>query len=168
MTLSYIPLFTVTYFFWWHKPKDVLTPSIVTLPDMSEEQKRIFRSMTISNKFDNKGMEDQVTYCDFRARTKLVEFYGATAFTYAVAHKLLYRPESHRYLTARVFEKEAEDMRALEQAAEKAAQTVTERAMRNAQANPGAHRGTSNYVCLMFFRYERSVIRQYGKQILHL
>ncbi|KFY96762.1 hypothetical protein V500_02312 [Pseudogymnoascus sp. VKM F-4518 (FW-2643)] len=107
MTLSYIPLFTVTYFFWWHKPKDILSPSIVTLPDMSEEQERIFKSMTISNKFDNEGMEDQVTYWNIW------------------------------YLTPRVFEKEAEDkiMRALEQAAEKAAQTTTGR---NAQANPGA------------------------------
>jgi hypothetical protein len=25
MTLSYIPLFTITYFFWWYKPKDILT-----------------------------------------------------------------------------------------------------------------------------------------------
>ncbi|KFY32547.1 hypothetical protein V493_00098 [Pseudogymnoascus sp. VKM F-4281 (FW-2241)] len=110
MTLSYIPLFTVTYFFWWHKPKDILTPSIVTLPDMSEEQERIFKSMTISNKFDNEGMEDQVTYWNIW------------------------------YLTPRVFEKEAEDktMRALEQAAEKAAKTATKRAMGDAQANPGA------------------------------
>ncbi|KFY17601.1 hypothetical protein V492_00543 [Pseudogymnoascus sp. VKM F-4246] len=110
MTLSYIPLFTVTYFFWWHKPKDILTPSIVTLPDMSEEQKRIFKSMTISNKFDNEGMDDQVTYWNIW------------------------------YLTPRVFEKQAEDkaMRALEQAAETAVQTATERATRNAQANPRA------------------------------
>jgi hypothetical protein len=58
MTLSYIPLFTVTYFFWWYKPKDILTPSVVTLPVMSDEQKSIFKSMAVSNKFD---IEDQVT-----------------------------------------------------------------------------------------------------------
>ena len=33
--------------------------------------------------------------CDFRVRTKLAEFYGATAFTYAVASKLLYRTLVH-------------------------------------------------------------------------
>ena len=35
MTLSYVPLFAITYFFWWLKPKDVLVPSIVDLPIMS-------------------------------------------------------------------------------------------------------------------------------------
>jgi hypothetical protein len=33
--------------------------------------------------------------CDFRARTKLVEFSGATAFTYAVTRKLLDRTKLH-------------------------------------------------------------------------
>ena len=79
MTVSYIPLFAVTYFFWWYKPKDILTPSIVTLPDMCEEQKHIFEAMAISNKFDNEGMKDQVTYWNVW------------------------------YLTPRVFEKEAEN-----------------------------------------------------------
>jgi hypothetical protein len=37
--------------------------------------------------------------CDFRERTKLVEFYGATAFTYAVARKLLYRTKLRPYVT---------------------------------------------------------------------
>jgi hypothetical protein len=32
MTLSYIPLFAVTYFFWWEKPKDVFAPTVVRLP----------------------------------------------------------------------------------------------------------------------------------------
>jgi hypothetical protein len=109
MTLSYIPLFTVTYFFWWHKPKDIMMPSSVTLPDMSEVQERTFKSMSISNKFDNEGMGVQVTYWNIW------------------------------YLTPRVFEKEAEDrtLRALEQAAEIAAQTATERAIKDAQTNPG-------------------------------
>ncbi|KFY13961.1 hypothetical protein V491_06200 [Pseudogymnoascus sp. VKM F-3775] len=99
MTLSYIPLFTVTYFFWWHKPKDIRKPSIITLPDMTEEQERIFKSMTISDKFDNEGTEEQATYWTIW------------------------------YLTPRVFEKEAEDkiIRDLEQAVKKATQTATER-----------------------------------------
>lgn len=110
MTLSYIPLFTVTYFFWWYKPKDILSPSIVTLPEMSEEQEHTFKSMTISNKFDNEGMEDQVSYWN------------------------IWR------LTPRVFEKEAEDQtqRVLELVAEKATQAAIERAMRNSEANSGA------------------------------
>jgi hypothetical protein len=29
LTLSYILLFGVTYIFWWHKPNDILMPSIV-------------------------------------------------------------------------------------------------------------------------------------------
>jgi hypothetical protein len=62
MTLGYIPLFVATYFFWWDKPKDVRSPSIVELPDMSPEQRNIFESMAVSNKFDNEGMKDQVTY----------------------------------------------------------------------------------------------------------
>jgi len=108
MTLSYIPLFTVTYFFWWYKPKDIRTPSIVDLPDMCPEQKRIFESMAVSNKFDNEGMEDQVTYWNVW------------------------------YLTPRVFEKKAEDkaIRALEKAAEKAAQTAAGRAVKSAHDNP--------------------------------
>jgi hypothetical protein len=79
MTLSYIPLFAVTYFFWWEKPKDILTPSIVELPDMSPDQKQMFESMAVSKKFDDEGTGDQVAY--------------RTAW----------------YLTPRVFEKEAED-----------------------------------------------------------
>lgn len=61
MTLGYIPMFVVTYFFWWDKPKDIRSPSIVELPDMSEEQRHVFESMAVSNKFDNEGMKDQVT-----------------------------------------------------------------------------------------------------------
>ncbi|KFY01561.1 hypothetical protein V490_00850 [Pseudogymnoascus sp. VKM F-3557] len=107
MTLSYIPLFTVTYFFWWHKPKDILMPSIVALPDMSEEQGHTFESMTISNKFDNEGMKDQVSYWN------------------------IWR------LTPRVFEKEAEDQirRALEQTADKASQTPIEAGTENASTD---------------------------------
>ncbi|KAM0796513.1 hypothetical protein BDR22DRAFT_825134 [Usnea florida] len=45
MTLSYVLLFAITYFFWWPKPKDVLTPSIIDLPDMLSGQKSTFEAM---------------------------------------------------------------------------------------------------------------------------
>lgn len=79
MTLSYIPLFIATYYLWWFKPKDISTPSVVNLPHMSPEQKTIFESMAVSHKFDDEGLEDQVTLW------------------------------SVLRLTPRVFEKEAED-----------------------------------------------------------
>lgn len=61
MTLGYVPLFAVTYFLWWHKPKDIRSPSIVELPCMDERQKDIFESMAISDKFDE-GLVGPVTY----------------------------------------------------------------------------------------------------------
>lgn len=79
MTLSYIPLFAITYLFWWVKPKDVLTPSIVDLPDMLEEQRATFESMAVSSVFDEEGLDKQGSLW------------------------------SVWYLTPRVFEKEAED-----------------------------------------------------------
>ncbi|PYI03202.1 hypothetical protein BO78DRAFT_199899 [Aspergillus sclerotiicarbonarius CBS 121057] len=79
MTLGYIPLFIVTYFFWWEKPKDIRSPSIVELPAMSLEQRERFESMAVSDKFDNEGSKVQMTYWN----------------TW--------------YLTPRVFEKEEED-----------------------------------------------------------
>lgn len=79
MTMGYIPLFIVTYFFWWNKPKDVRSPSMIDLPAMSLEQMEVFESMAVSNKFDNEGMGDQVSYWNVW------------------------------YLTPRVFEKEEED-----------------------------------------------------------
>ncbi|KAG0645627.1 hypothetical protein D0Z07_8460 [Hyphodiscus hymeniophilus] len=79
MTLSYIPLFVATYGFWWKKPKDIKTLSIITLPPMQPEQLRLFESMAVSNKFDDEGLEVQVSYWNIW------------------------------YLTPRVFEKEAED-----------------------------------------------------------
>ncbi|KAJ6049543.1 uncharacterized protein N7446_007129 [Penicillium canescens] len=79
MTLGYIPLFIVTYFFWWNKPKDIRSPSIVGLPDMTPEQMQTFESMAVSNKFDNEGIKHQVSHWNVW------------------------------YLTPRVFEKEEED-----------------------------------------------------------
>jgi len=101
MTLSYIPLFFITYFFWWSKPKDIRSPSIVDLPMMTSEQRHTFDSMAVSNKFDNEGSKDQVTYWNVW------------------------------YLTPRVFEKEEEEQTLQKlgaKAAEKAAQVVADRA----------------------------------------
>ena len=78
MTLSYIPLFAVTYLFWWIKPKDVLTSSTVRLPAMSEEQSNAFESMAVSSAFDDEHTGNQDSLW------------------------------SIWYLTPRVFEKEAE------------------------------------------------------------
>jgi hypothetical protein len=52
MSLSCIALFVVTYFFWWLKPKDIIPPSIIDLPDMFPEQKTAFESTAFSNAFD--------------------------------------------------------------------------------------------------------------------
>ena len=58
-TLSYVPLFAVTYFFWWLKPKDVLVPSIVDLPIMSANQLNTFESLAVSTRFDNEGTDSR-------------------------------------------------------------------------------------------------------------
>lgn len=71
-----------------------MAASIVELPEMHLEQRYVFESMAVSNKFDNEGMEDQVTNWNVW------------------------------YLTPRVFEKEAEDkvtLKAREKAARIAA-----------------------------------------------
>jgi hypothetical protein len=59
MTLSYVPLFVVTSFFWWAKPEDVLTPSVVGLPDMSTEQKATFENMSVDSTFDDEHTKRQ-------------------------------------------------------------------------------------------------------------
>ena len=103
MTLGYIPLFIVTYFFWWNKPKDIRSPSIVELPDMTPEQMQTFQSMAVSNKFDNEGMKYQVSHWNVW------------------------------YLTPRVFEKEEEDriMREARATSEKLAKNSTQTANPN-------------------------------------
>ncbi len=104
MTLSYIPLIALTYFFWWVKPKDVMNPSVVDLPDMLSEQKTTFESMAVSSVFDNEGIGKQ----------------GSLWTIW--------------YLTPRVFEKEAEDkalqeaqQKASREAEQKAAQEAQEK-----------------------------------------
>lgn len=42
MTLGYIPLFALSYFFWWLKPKDIDTPSIISLPFLEQEDRQTF------------------------------------------------------------------------------------------------------------------------------
>lgn len=103
MTLSYIPLVAVTYFFWFVKPKDVMTFSVVDLPDMLSGQKTTFEAMAVSSAFDTEGIGKQ----------------GSLRTIW--------------YLTPRVFEKEAEDKalqeaqkKALEEAERKATQGVQE------------------------------------------
>lgn len=103
MTLSYIPLVALTYLFWWVKPKDVMTPSVVDLPDMLLWQKSTFESMAVSNIFDNEGIGKQNSLWTIW------------------------------YLTPRVFEKEAEDkalqkaqQKALREAEQKATQEAQE------------------------------------------
>jgi len=107
MTLSYIPLVALTYFYWWVKPKDIMTPSVVDLPDMLSEQKTTFESMAVSNAFDNEGIGQQNSVWTIW------------------------------YLTPRVFEKEAEEtelqkvrQKALQEAEQKASQEPQE-AMRS-------------------------------------
>ncbi|KAL4900388.1 hypothetical protein BDW74DRAFT_182716 [Aspergillus multicolor] len=60
MTLSYIPLFAIPYFFWWEKPKDVFAPTLVDLPGMSPDQLEKLESMALSDKFDD--VNAQKTY----------------------------------------------------------------------------------------------------------
>ena len=108
MTLGYIPLFVVTYFFWWYKAKDIQYPSVIDLPEMSHEQRDTFKSMTVSNKFDDEGMKDQISLWNIW------------------------------YLTPRVFEKEEEDRsmeEARARAAQKAAKAATERAAKSEKDN---------------------------------
>ena len=104
MTLSYIPLVALTYFFWWVKPKDVMTPSVVDLPDMLSSQESTFESMAVSSVFDNEGIGKQDSLWTIW------------------------------YLTPRVFEKEAEDkalqeaqQKALQEAEQKATQEAQEK-----------------------------------------
>lgn len=59
MTLSYIPLVAITYPFWWVKPKDVISPSVVDLPDMPLGQRATFEAMAVSSAFDTEGIGKQ-------------------------------------------------------------------------------------------------------------
>ncbi|KAL8711200.1 MAG: hypothetical protein Q9220_004345 [cf. Caloplaca sp. 1 TL-2023] len=62
MTLSYIPLFAITYLYWWVKPKDVLSSSLVDLPDMSAEQLAAFEHMAVSKALDEEEISKQGSF----------------------------------------------------------------------------------------------------------
>lgn len=79
MTLGYIPLFALTYFFWWVKPKDIEMPSELELPPMTYAQRTEFESIAISDDFDDEDTKRQRSMWNVW------------------------------YLTPRVFEKEARD-----------------------------------------------------------
>lgn len=53
MTLAYVFVMVPTYLFWWVKPKDIITPSIVDLPQMTDDQRRIFESLAMENTYDD-------------------------------------------------------------------------------------------------------------------
>lgn len=59
MTLGYIPLFALSYFFWWLKPKDIDTPSLIDLPALNPEEQVIFDSHALSDAFDQIEQPDQ-------------------------------------------------------------------------------------------------------------
>lgn len=65
MTLSYVPRFAITYLFWWIKPKDVLTSSVVELLEISEEQRASFESRAVSHVFYDEGMGIQASFCRY-------------------------------------------------------------------------------------------------------
>ena len=53
MTLGYIPLFALSYFFWWLKPKDIDTPSIICLPPLGYVDRQVFDGYALSDAFDD-------------------------------------------------------------------------------------------------------------------
>lgn len=59
MTLSYVPLFVVTYFYWWTKPRDIWLSSEINLPEMTPEQAKFFDSLAPDDRFDNEGTIEQ-------------------------------------------------------------------------------------------------------------
>ncbi|CAD0083767.1 unnamed protein product [Aureobasidium vineae] len=59
MTLSYVPLFAVAYFYWWTKPRDIETPSEIDLPKMTPEQDTVFNSLALDDQFDSEGTDEQ-------------------------------------------------------------------------------------------------------------
>lgn len=59
MTLSYVPLFAVTYYYWWTKPRDIELPSEICLPYMTPEQVIVFDSLALDDQFDDEGTDEQ-------------------------------------------------------------------------------------------------------------
>lgn len=52
MTIAYVVVMVVTYFFWWVKPKDIATVSLVELPHMNIEQWEVFESLIMETTYD--------------------------------------------------------------------------------------------------------------------
>ncbi|KAJ4065559.1 hypothetical protein NW756_005760 [Fusarium oxysporum] len=52
MTLAYVFNGLVTYAFWWEKPKDIVTASVVNLPEMTPLQWEKFESLAMENTYD--------------------------------------------------------------------------------------------------------------------
>ena len=111
MTLGYIPLFVVTYFFWWDKPKDIRSPSVIDLPDMSSEQQHEFESMAVSNKFDDEG---KLTYWNIWYLTpRVFEKEEEDRLTGEARAKAAERAERHAAKRAMENQKEKLDPKAL-------------------------------------------------------
>jgi hypothetical protein len=69
MTLSYVPLFTVAYLYWWIKPRDIETPSEIYLPKMTPDQWTVFESLAVTNQFDSEGTNEQISIWSIWALT---------------------------------------------------------------------------------------------------
>lgn len=52
MTIAYVLIVMITYSFWWLKPKDIATASLVTLPAMTSVQRDIFESLKMEDNYD--------------------------------------------------------------------------------------------------------------------
>lgn len=52
MTLAYIFNAIVTYAFWWEKPKDIVTASLVDLPSMNRRQREVFEGLAMEETYD--------------------------------------------------------------------------------------------------------------------
>ncbi|KAF5631373.1 uncharacterized protein FTJAE_7935 [Fusarium tjaetaba] len=52
MTLAYVFNGLVTYAFWWEKPKDIVTASFVSLPEITPLQWEKFESLVMENTYD--------------------------------------------------------------------------------------------------------------------
>lgn len=59
MTLAFIPLFVVSYCFWWQKPEDIEVPTIVELPDLEPGDRERFNALAPTNNFDDEGKPGQ-------------------------------------------------------------------------------------------------------------
>lgn len=52
MTLAYVLQVVLTYCLWWQKPKDIATASFVSLPEMNDEQRQVYESLSMEATYD--------------------------------------------------------------------------------------------------------------------